>query len=268
MHGSSPRGGAELPPHPRAGRRRWLQWSAALGATLLAARHAGQPAHAAPLAPMRAGRPQPLALEYDGYLDLGGNPMRIARGRLQFVPSGADYRLTMNVDSAIAELAYESTGQLEPQGLHPLRYRESRRIGGRSPRERSVRFDAAPPPAPADGSTAAEPVLVVPAGAQDRISLLVQLSLLAQANPKRFAEGAELELALAGLEHVDQIRLRVGPVERVETAGGVREAQRIRRFGEEPGSAGLEFWLGSDALRTPVVIRFDDDGRSLKFVLR
>ena len=44
-------------------------------------------------------------------------------------------------------------------------------------------------------------------------------------------------------------------------------AQRVRRIGTDTAApTNIDFWMSADEERSPVVIRFEDDGRALRFV--
>jgi hypothetical protein len=107
----------------------------------------------------------------------------------------------------------------------------------------------------------------LPPDGQDRVSLLLQLSLLARARPGRIVEGVSLTLPLATLHDVEQATWHVGAARTLEAAGRQFRVLPIQRPGTGAGALGIELWLADDALRTPALIRFDDDGRSLRFVL-
>ncbi len=230
---------------------------AALGAALAATRALAAEAAAAP----RVATPQPFELDYDGYLDT----MRIARGHLSFAPSAGGYKLSLRVDSLFAHLAYESEGTVDASGLHPRRYAESRRIGPRQPRERTVAFRREGEPATDAGGA---DVLVVPRGTQDRLSVIVQVSLIARAETQRFVEGSRWTMPYGGFERVDRLQLVVGAVETVDTASGTARAQRVHKIVDDPASTPLDFWLATEGARQPVVLRFEDDGRVLRFAMR
>ena len=257
---------------PGASRRAWLRGAVAGGLPALAAGLMPDAIRAAETAAARAGHVAPGALgatpvihAYDGWLLSDGQPAtRIARAVWRWEPDGEAYRLAMEIDSALIRLTYESVGRLEPDGLRPLRYRESRKLPMRAARERVLRFDEAGPSAA--GGEGGDP-LVLPPGGQDRLSVVMQLALLARARPARFSPGSEWVLPLASWRSVDDARFAVGPHETVDAGGRSLSAQRIRRVAAEADQAGIELWLADDAARTPVVIRFDDDGRALRFTL-
>jgi Protein of unknown function (DUF3108) len=234
-------------------------------ASLPAAVAAANPAHAAGAAGTKIPvNPAALELSYAGYWgDTADSNARIASARYQFRPSGGEYQLSMRITSALANLNYESAGLLDEAGLHPRRYSENRRLPLRDGREKFVNYDEAER-ADGDGVLTGDR-MTVPRGTQDRVSLLMQVSLLARAYPKRFTPGSEVQMHYATLTQVGAVTMKIGAAEDIRIGGGTVSAQRVQRA-QQDSRGSIDFWLGTDALRTPVVIRFEDDGHSLRFV--
>jgi hypothetical protein len=205
-------------------------------------------------------------LTFDGWIESDGQPpRRIAQAAWRWAPRAEGYRLTMEVDSAWATLVYESSGRLGSDGLRPQRYREVRKSPMRATKERVLSFDEAVAQTDAAGQEGER--LALPLGGQDRLSVVMQWSLLAQAQPARIAAGIELTLPLASWRAVETARFIVGGHESVDLGARTLQAQRIRRATTEADQTGIELWLADDAQRTPAVIRFGDEGRALRFTL-
>jgi hypothetical protein len=236
-----------------------------LGAGAAALALTGSPggARAADPVPKLAQPPAAMSLRFAGYLEAGGHPVRIADALCEFKPAGDRYTLLMRVASPFASLSYESEGLLDEYGLHPRLYREVRKLPLRGPRERSVAYYEGNPPAepPAD----AVPRVALPAGGQDRLSVLIQMPLLARARPDRIVPGSRWRVAFASFDHVDEVQLAVGNTEEVVLGSQRVRAQRVRRTESVAGTPDIDFWMADDAERAPVVIRFEDDGRALRF---
>lgn len=247
------------PKIPLPDRRRLLAAGAAaiaLGGT------PGRP-RAADAVPRLLRPPAAMSLRYAGYYEAGSQPVRIADALCEFKPAGDRYTLQMRVASPFASLSYESEGQLDEFGLHPRLYREVRKLPLRGPRERAVTYyEGSPPAEPASESV---PRVALPAGGQDRLSVLIQMPLLARARPERVTPGSRWRVAFASFEHVEEVQLAIGDTE-VVTLGHQRvRAQRVRRTESVAGTPDIDFWMADDAERSPVVIRFEDDGRALRF---
>jgi hypothetical protein len=258
--------GMTEPSHSRASGRRSLFRVTAAG--LLAPGFAGRLPAAEVAAPRLLTPPSPLLLRYVGLLESAGGPgVRIAQAQCEFVPSGARYALSMKVSSPLAQFGYESSGLLDQFGLHPRHYRESRKLPLRGNREKAIEFVEGTGASSAPPSTPAPQQRVIPAGAQDRLSVLIQMSLLARSDPRRAQPGAVWQVMFAGFDGVDTVRLEVGEVEEVELDATTVRAQRVRRTGTDTAApTNIDFWMSADEERSPVVIRFEDDGRALRFV--
>ncbi|MFP5460398.1 MAG: DUF3108 domain-containing protein [Gammaproteobacteria bacterium] len=159
-------------------------------------------------------------------------------------------------------LTQESEGRLTPRGLEPLRYREQR---GKRPerwaeldrRAREVRFSSHPPVPLVDG-------------VQDRLSVLIQLGLLARAHPERFAEGRVVALPELGSRRIEDSRYASRGQATLATPSGGRRTLHLERIApRDADDARVDVWLGYDLDMLPVRLRFTDpDGRVLDQLLR
>ncbi len=264
--------------------RRQLCAGAGLGATSLILPRLVAAAHVVRASDFKIGTANPFQLKYDGYLinRLGTN--RIASAMLKFSPNGNRYALSLTVDSFLADLHYQSDGRLDQFGLHPENYRERRKVPFRREKIRQVRYQETNDHAQVNRRR--EGTLIVPPNTQDRLSLLVHISLLAQANPALLEAGHDLAIPFARTSQVDFSRWRIGerqkapatargrdrdddadpPVQKVSRAA---QAQRIeRRRPKDSKKLGVAFWLTNNASRLPMVLEFAEKGRVLKFVWR
>jgi hypothetical protein len=151
-----------------------------------------------------------------------------------------------------------SSGRLGPEGLEPLQYVEQR---GKRPK-RKLSFDHEHRLlTTADRSTTVE----LPAGTQDRLSVLYQLALLARASPERFAAGTTHVLSVASLTRVSQERFQVIGQEVLNAAPRpIRALHLSRPAPEGSDDPRIDVWLGYDFQMLPVRIRFtDSSGRVL-----
>jgi len=240
--------------------------------------------HIVQLSEFQAGAAKPFELKYDGYLinRLGTN--RIASAKMLFRPSAGRYRLTLTVDSFLADLQYQSDGRIDQAGLHPEIYRERRKVPFRREKTKQVKYVVSDDPAQVNQRR--DGALVVPPHTQDRLSLLVHISLLAQANPTLLEAGHDLAIPFARTKRVDDSRWHVGSPETApsafkgavqdddvepfsQTKAPAQQAQRIeRRRSEGSKKLGVAFWITNNAARLPLVLQFSEKGRTLKFVWR
>ena len=216
---------------------------------------------AAPAGRAVAGWPS-LDLDFGGYYGQSGPATRVAQAHYRFTPEAGRYRLEFEVRSGLGNLRFESEGAIDAQGLRPERYLEYRQLMFKRPSSRERRF-VREGQAPADG----EDVLRVPAGTQDRLSLVAQVSWLARSQPRLVAPGAHLSVPLATWNAVDPIDLQVEAAQDVSLEGGGKvAARRFRRLNDADEQGALEFWLAEDRERLPTQISFIDTPLHLRFV--
>lgn len=207
-----------------------------------------------------------LAYESSGLLDQFGLHPRHYRESRKLPLRGNREKAVEFIEGADAQSARRSPSTSEPSA--PA---SSPGVPSASTPAPSSGAPSASSPAPSSGaSSASAPVphqRVIPAGAQDRLSVLIQMSLLARSDPHRAEPGATWQVTFAGFDGVDTVRLQVGDVEEVDLNATTVRAQRVRRIGSDTAApTNIDFWMSADEERSPVVIRFEDDGRALRFV--
>lgn len=221
------------------------------------------PTRAAPAGPdidLDAG----FDIAFDGYYESGGSRMPLASARLRFEPSPDAYRMSLEVDSLLADLFYESSGRLDARGLHPEHYVERRHLPFGRKRRREARYV---PAAGAEAGPAGPGTLAVPPGTQDRISLIGQLWRLAARPEGPFEDGRRFDLALASTSKVRPVSLQVDPPTSLAIAGREHEAWRVRRVDEpaDDDDLDIEVWFAVRERRLPLAIRFMEPDRALHF---
>jgi Protein of unknown function (DUF3108) len=201
----------------------------------------------APTCPAANEWPAKMRLEYDVTASRG--PFSISgESVLLFERTETSYSLTVTTDSAaIYHARQTSRGSIEPAGLRPTEYVETR--GKRAPltttfdwNAKSVMFSAYP-----DASAPTQP------GLQDRASLLLQLVWL-----ERGAAGAaSFEVPVAGARRIGPYRFARHGAETVRVPIGAVEAVRIERPADTDQDR-LEAWFGMGWCGLPVRIRYTD----------
>lgn len=156
-------------------------------------------------------------------------------------------------------LLQESSGRVSAFGLQPERYRERR--GERSEKEavldagaERVRF--------ASGAEAA-----LPPGVQDRLSVFVQIGLLLQADPSRFAPGAVVEIPVLASSRIESSSFRVLGSETIATGEEAVAALHLRRDARDEEPA-IDLWLALEPRVLPLRVRVTEaSGRALDQVV-
>lgn len=137
-------------------------------------------------------------------------------------------------------ITIDSEGLVRPAvGVAPVRYVEARL--GRAPQAANFQWDGDPARVT---FSATEREFQVFDGAQDRLSFMAQLALLAQAFPDRFQVGAPVALQVVGTRDVRTYEFRVMPWEAIRTGTGVVDALKLERV-LQPGQRDvrIELWL-------------------------
>lgn len=214
---------------------------------------------------------RPLSLDYSGYLVSGMGSTPLASARLTASSDAGRFSVELQVESFLADLTYRSRGVIDQHGLKPLEYHERRKVAFRSAREKTVMY------VHTDDkkiqNTQAGQQLYVPTGAQDRLSLILQVIWLGRRQPSMLQNDVEFDLPFARVSRVTDSRWRVrGPEPLVRQADEYNSRQsrlsgyRITRVADERDTVDVSFWLSADNKLQPLVLQFADKGRSLRFV--
>jgi hypothetical protein len=170
---------------------------------------------------------------------------------LQWFNDGAQYRLSLRNEAPGAlNLGSASTGAIDAHGLAPERHTDSRR--GRDVRAVNFQRDSA-------RVTFSGPKGEVPlvAGAQDRLSWMLQLAGIAQANPALRAAGSEIAVFVVGTRGDAEAWLfSVVGAEAIELPSGpVPDALHLRREPRRLYDTTVDVWL--DPARDHLPVRAD-----------
>lgn len=200
---------------------------------------AAQPAYAARV-------PPPVRLLYD----VSGQARQLpysARGELLWRHDGQRYTARLEVSAFLMGARVQtSEGDLGEHGLAP------RRFGDKSRNEQAAHFDR-------DGGrirfSANTPEAALLPGAQDRLSLLLQLGALLAAEPSRWRPGTSLTLQTASAREAEPWRVRVGERETLSLPAGSIEAVHLVREPRREYDARVEVWIAPALDHLPVRIR-------------
>lgn len=205
--------------------------------------------------------PAPVVL----YYDLRHGALR-GSGELAWRPAGGRYELTMiGTVFSVAVLNWVSQGGIDAAGIAPERFVDRRR--GRDLRAANFQRDK-------HLITFSGPQVEYPLwpGAQDRLSWMLQLAAIVDAEPATFGLGARISLFVVGARGDGDIwTFTVEGTEALELPGGpVAAALRLRREPRKPFDTLGEIWLDPARSHLPVRVRLSvaqtDD--STEFLLR
>ncbi|MCC7098635.1 MAG: DUF3108 domain-containing protein [Rubrivivax sp.] len=226
-----------------------------------AAPRAATPAAAASAPPTYRTRIPPSAvLRYDLRRGaLGGE------GELRWQHDDGRYELHLQGSVlGLSLLSQSSRGGFDAAGLAPERFLDRRR--GRE--QRAANFQRERGLITYSGDAAQHPLL---AGAQDRLSWMVQLAAIVDADPARWQPGTQVEMAVTGSRGDSDVwTFTVSGREAVELAGGRPiEALALAREPRKPHDTSVQVWLDPARHHLPVRLRLSNgrDGDALLFVL-
>jgi hypothetical protein len=147
-------------------------------------------------------------------------------------------------------LGMSSRGGFGPQGFMPERFVDRRRGKDRL----AANFDHTAGRITYSGTAAAQPLL---AGAQDRLSWMVQLAAILEAGPARYPAGSRIALSVSGARgDVDTWTFIVRGRQRVDLpAGALAMALHLTREPRRPYDTQVEAWLDPARHHLPVRAR-------------
>jgi hypothetical protein len=170
------------------------------------------------------------------------------QAELQWVNDGTQYRLSLRNEARGAlNLGSASAGAIDAHGLAPERHTDSRR--GREVRAVNFQRDTA---RVSFSASKAEVPLV--AGAQDRLSWMLQLAGIAEANPALRAMGSQIAVFVVGTRGDAEVWLyTVVDTETLELpAGSVPGALHLRREPRRLYDTTVDIWLDPARQHLPV----------------
>lgn len=170
-----------------------------------------------------------------------------ATGTLDWELAGDRYSARMEMRMPLlGSRAQTSTGGVGPEGLMPERFADK----GRSERaahfereQQRIRFSANTPEAE-----------LLP-GAQDRLSLFLQLAGLLQARPQAYATGQVIDMQVAGTGDAEIWRFEVGEESTLALPAGELRVRHLVRQPRKEFDSTVEMWLAPELGHLPVRLK-------------
>jgi hypothetical protein len=185
-------------------------------------------------------------------------------GVLRWAPGAGRYEASLSGDVAgINVLDWRSGGALDDAGIAPERYVVRRR--GRDAQAANFQREAGK--LTFSGPTTEFALL---AGAQDRLSVLLQVPAIVAADPRRFVAGASVRVFVTGSRaDADVWSFNVEGWQAVEGPSGPVQALKLSREPRKKYDTRVEFWLDPAAHYLPVRARLSaaGGGEALELVL-
>ncbi|WP_332748874.1 DUF3108 domain-containing protein [Hydrogenophaga sp.] len=170
-----------------------------------------------------------------------------AEGKLDWMLADGRYsaRMEMRV-FLLGSRVQTSTGRVGPTGLSPERFADksrSEKAAHFDTEQNRIRF-----------SNNAPDAALLP-GAQDRLSLFLQIAGLLQARPQAYASGQTIEMQVAGTGDADIWRFKVGDETTLALPAGEMRARQLVRLPRKEFDSTVEMWLAPDLQHLPVRLR-------------
>lgn len=170
---------------------------------------------------------------------------------LQWSNDGQRYSAQMEISAfLLGSRVQTSEGQVGPGGLAPERFGDRRRGTEKATHfdqaGRRIRFSSNAPEAP-----------LLP-GAQDRLSVFLQLGALLKSRPTAYPPGSAIELQVAGPGSAEVWRFEVGEVQVLSLPTGSISALRLVRGPRNEHDNTVEIWLAAAHGYLPARIRLTD----------
>lgn len=173
-----------------------------------------------------------------------------ASGRLDWSHDGHRYEASMTVKALfLGSRGQTSVGRVSDKGLAPERFTD------RSRSERAAHFERST--AKIRYSNNAPDAVLLP-GAQDRLSVNLQLAALFNARPDAFSEGQTLRLPVSSHDLSEVWLFRVGPQVTVRLPAGDVLARKLTRSPRKEFDKTVEIWLGPSVAHLPVRLRITE----------
>ncbi|MBQ0132478.1 MAG: DUF3108 domain-containing protein [Comamonas sp.] len=174
-----------------------------------------------------------------------------AHAELQWHIDGQHYQARQSVRAfLLGSLEQSSTGQITEQGLQPQRF-----VDRRLARQRSVHwdwgqhmatFEPERPPAP------------IGPGAQDRLSVFLQLAAMLQSMPQLRSEGARIDIPTLGSRSLQMWSFVVQAPEVLQVPAGEMPTLRLLRLPQPGNTETAQLWLHPERGYVPVRIRMEE----------
>jgi hypothetical protein len=210
---------------------------------------APQPRAARPMSgdtPLRVDVPPPATLRYDVTAQVHGVPVQ-GHSSLAWEHDGSSYQAVFELDApGLPARRQSSRGQVTATGLEPLRFGEQLRGEQAAHFEREtgrVSFSNNRPPVP------------LLAGAQDRLSVLLQLGAVLAADPRRAEPGTVIAVQTATTREAEAWAFTVEQADTLRLPGGEMTTVKLVRPPRGEYDQRMELWLAPGKAYAPVRLR-------------
>jgi hypothetical protein len=190
--------------------------------------------------------PAPVRIKYDIKGEVKGFPYT-ANGELLWLQDGKTYDARLEISHfLLGSRVQTSKGLISAQGLEPIRFGDKVRseVAAHFERDKGkVIFSANTPE-----------VALLP-GAQDQLSVLLQLTTLLGNEPARFVSGTQIPFQAIGPRSAENWVFTTGDLEKIALPSGDMTGLKFTRPPVSEFEPRLEVWFGPDVAYLPIRIR-------------
>ncbi len=168
-------------------------------------------------------------------------------GALIWQNNGGSYEARQEVSAfLLGTRSQSSTGSITPNGLAPTRF------GDKGKREVAAHFDFDNHIVTFSANTNR---VAIGNGAQDRVSVLIQLGAMIAAAPDRYPQGTQISFSTVGPRNADRWTFTVGETKTLDLPSGPTPAIRLQKLPRHDRDLSADLWLGIEQHYLPVRLR-------------
>jgi hypothetical protein len=196
--------------------------------------------------PHRAAIPVPVKMHYDVQVTLRGIPVS-GQSTLHWRHDGNTYDARLEVTGALLPTRVQtSSGVVTREGLQPMRFSDKARS------EEATHFDR-------DAGkvifSSNRPQADLMEGAQDRLSIVLQLAAIVGGNPAYYPPGTSIAIPTAGTRESETWVFTVEGEEELDLPAGRLRGMKLQRLPRKAYDSRVELWLAPGLDYAPVRLR-------------
>jgi hypothetical protein len=194
--------------------------------------------------------PGSIVARYAGKGEAQSRPY-VASANLAWSHDGTQYQARLKIDAPQGARDQVSTGRLTADGLAPTRF------GDLSRTEQAAHFVRDKGIISFSNNA---PDAALQAGAQDRLSVLLQLGAMLAADPARYPPGTRVDVQTAGVRDADTWTFTVEGQEELQIRSRARATIKLQRLPQHEYDEKVELWVAPDMNYLPVRLRLTQQG--------
>ncbi|RYF72739.1 MAG: DUF3108 domain-containing protein [Comamonadaceae bacterium] len=197
--------------------------------------------------PLSLRVPGSVRLKYDVSGQQGTSPMQGVYGEVDWLQDGNAYDARLSLGVLFRTLRTQhSSGVVGPTGIEPERFSDTRKT------EVASHFVRSEGKVVFSNNVPSVPLLV---GAQDRLSVVMQLGAMLAGDPARFPAGSTIAIQTVGPRDADIWTFNVGEEETLDLLYGPVKAIRVTRNPRREFDDKIEVWLAPGLDYLPVRLK-------------